>query len=287
MMQLNSQGWWELDQYTVDAIIPDDMLAQADLWGPRGPAVIRAYENGSTQSGWSATPKNGAAGFAENYNRRLFNLVRVQREYDKGEHAAALVTRSFRGFVVDIDGKNGGLQGVHELGSLPYTKAEISKSKTGYHLFYSAPDEWLDDRGFDSIPDAIGFVQGVDIRGIGCVYHYPQQRWNERPIAEAPAWLIEKFIERKQRRDAAAALITKVIQTADETEILMLHSDLLDELAEPIKNGGRNNTLFAIGAKMKAAGLQDWNQHIADRANEVGLGADETQKLVANIERHG
>ena len=287
MMQLSSQGWWELDQYTVDEIIPADMLAQEDLWGPRGPAVIRAYENGTTQPGWSATPKHGAAGFSENYDRRVFNLARVKREYDKGEHAAALVTRSFRGFVVDIDGKNGGLQGVHELGSLPYTKAEISKSKTGYHLFYSAPDEWLDDLGFNAIPDVIGVVQGVDIRGTGCVYHFPQQRWNDRPIVEAPEWLIQKFTERKQRRDAAAALITKVIQTADETEILMLHSDLLDELAKPLKAGSRNNTLFAIGAKMKAAGVPDWEHHVIDRANEVGLDVGEAEKLVANIERHG
>ena len=63
---------------------------------------------------------------------------------------------------------------------LPPTLAETSKSGDGYHLFYLVDEEWDDEKGYGLLGDRIGIEQGVDIRATGCVYHHPQQRWNDR-----------------------------------------------------------------------------------------------------------
>ena len=56
--------------------------------------------------------------------------------------------------------------------------------------------------------------------------------------------------------------------------------------AAPIPAGKRNNTLFAIGAEMKIAGIIGWQEQVYNRAVEVGLSDDEAEKLVNNIEKY-
>ena len=282
-LQIPTKSWWETDQYSDESLIPVD-LQVPDLWGPQGPAVIKAWANGSTQTGWGLNPpRDSNEGFMPRYLRTEFNLRRLQPGYEKGRHAAAFVMRSARLIVVDIDGKNGGLEGVHQLGNLPFTLAETSKSGTGYHLWYITPESWDDDLGFSEVGDAIGIAPGVDIRNVGCVYHWQTQRWNSRSITPVPANIWNRLREKKVKQEQAAAAISSVITTGDETEILIMQDALLDDLAKPIPAGQRNTTLFAIGNKMRQAGIPDWRDRIELRAVKVGLDLTEAERITANI----
>lgn len=283
-LQIPTQNWWETDRYTVDKLLPVQ-FEEAELWGPKGPALVRAYEDGSTQRGWGLTSKEGD-GFMPRYLRGEFAARRTEYGYDAGKNAAAFVLRSGRLVCVDIDGKNGGLEHAGSLGALPRTLAETSKSGTGYHLYYRTTEEWDEALGFELIPDQIGIVQGVDIRGTGCVYHYPTQRWNDSEVAPIPAWLQDRLLLKKQHRANAVAAISK-IKTLDETEILLMHAELLDELKKPIPAGRRNNTLFAIGSQLKLAEVPDWQAALEQRAHDLGLDNGEVSKLVENIEKYG
>ena len=286
VLQISTTNWWETDTYTVDAILPPQILDDPSLMGSQGAALVRAYENGSTQSGWGLTPPKGSTeGFMPRYERGEFLPRRTEHGYDKDKHAAALVMRSLRLVCVDIDGKNGGLEHAASLGALPLTLAETSKSGNGYHLFYAVPEEWSETEGFGLLTDAVGIVTGVDIRAIGCVYHYPTQRWNERAIAQIPDWFLDKLLERKARRAVFSAQVMN-LDTLDETEILIMKSELLDELAKPIPAGKRNATLFAIGHKLKAAGVENWEGHLTSRADDLGLSSDESDRIVQNVGRY-
>jgi hypothetical protein len=285
-LNISKKNWWETDAYTVEALLPPEVLNNDSLWGPKGPALVRAYEGGSTQSGWGLTPpKDSEEGFMARYDRGEFLPRRTEYGYDKGTHAAAIVMRSSRLVCVDIDGKNGGLEHAGSLGALPLTLAETSKSGNGYHLYYAVPEQWTEDEGFGLLADAIGIVTGVDIRAVGCVYHFPSQRWNTREIAEIPDWFLDKLRERKARRAVFSAQVMK-LDTLDETEILIMHAELLDELAKPIPAGKRNTSLFAIGHKLKAAQVPGWEGHLTARADDLGLSQDETDRIVRNIGRY-
>ena len=73
----------------------------------------------------------------------------------------------------------------------------------------------------------------------------------------------------------------------DPEELLMLHAELIQELETKIPVGRRNNTLFAIGSKMKQAGVHDWENLVVVRASQVGLSVQEADKILANIQRDG
>lgn len=283
-LQIPKKSWWETDEYTLDSLLPAELTRFA---GPKDTALVRAYADGSTQVGWGLTGKNGDPGFMGNYMKGAFLPRRTEYGYDQGKHAAALVMRSLQLVCVDIDGKNGGLDHVTELGALPHTLAETSKSGNGYHLFYATSEPWDPAEGFGLIPDHIGIVTGVDIRGVGCVYHHSTQRWNARPVVQLPPHLMGRLLAKKVQRQQAAVQIQKTLTTTDETEILMLQQEMVDELAKPIPAGKRNITLFAIGSKMKLAEVPNWDERILARADDLGLPADEAEKLVSNIENYG
>ena len=130
-------------------------------------------------------------------------------------------------------------------------------------------------------------MQGVDIRAVGCVYHYPTQRWNNRPIVPAPEWLLTRLLEKKQQRAASSNQIKNVLATYDLTEILMMQNNLLDELKKPIPAGRRNTTLFAIGSQLKLAEVPNWQDAIRERGEELKLADTEINRLVTNIENYG
>ena len=283
VLQIPTKGWWETDQYGLQILIPA-VLEHEDLWGPKGPAIVKAYSNGTTQVGWGLNPpRDSSDGFMPRYLRGEFLEKRASAGYDQNRHAVAFVMRSARLIVVDIDGKNGGLQGIHQLGNLPFTLAETSKSGTGYHLWYITPESWDDDLGFSEVGDAIGIAPGVDIRNVGCVYHWQTQRWNSRSITPVPANIWNRLREKKVKQEQAAAAISSVITTGDETEILIMQDALIDDLAKPIPAGQRNTTLFAIGNKMRQAGIPDWKDRIELRAVKVGLDPTEAERITANI----
>ena len=284
-LNLPSKNWWETDTYEDSSLLGP--LAQSDVWGPKGPALVRAYLNGSTQPGWGRVAEDGSLSFIPRYLRGEFSYRAVEYAFKKRQSAAAIVTRSGRIVCVDIDGKNGGLSTVTQLGALPYTTAETSKSGNGYHLFYSVPeDSWSAEGGFEMIPDQIGIVKGVDIRGIGCVYHYPTQRWNDRPLTDAPPWLIDRLTKRKKQRELTQSIIIDTLDTLDPEEILIMQDELLEELNKTIPAGNRNNTLFAIGSKLMLAQIDGWDDLIRHRAKELNLDFDETERIVRNIGRY-
>lgn len=279
--------WWQSDTYDGEYSVPQ---AFEDLAGPEGYALVKAWPDGRTDAGWGLQGgmRNGTQqdGFWPRYNRKEFLPRRVLYGFDKGKWAFAFVMRSVRLVCIDIDGKNGGLEHAKRLGALTPTLAETSKSGDGYHLFYEVEDSWADGVGYGLLGDRIGIEQGVDFRGTGCVYHYAQQRWNAREPAMLPGHLKESLLHREQKLSAQQARISSVLAGQDEVEVLMMQDEILRDLAKPIQPGKRNNTLFAIGNKMKQAEIDDWQQKLLDRAQAVGLGADEADKLVANIEKY-
>jgi hypothetical protein len=273
------------DQYETDIAVP---FGQFDPYaGPKGVALVRTWKDGTTDPGWGLQSKDGKPAFMDKYMRKAFSPSPVLFGYDKGQHAFALVMRSMKVVCIDIDGKNGGNLHAGKLGMLPLTLAETSKSGNGYHLFYvTTEDEWDTEIGFGGYADRIGIEQGVDIRGTGCVYHYPSQRWNGRQIAELPLHLKDRLLKHTQAKVAQTEAIIKIIESEDEVETVMLHDQLLIDLKKPIPAGRRNNTLFAIGQQMKLAQFPNWEKLLHDRAMGVGLDKDEADKLVANVRKY-
>ncbi|AYD86145.1 DNA primase/polymerase [Microbacterium phage Burro] len=284
-LDFSKKPWYETDQYGVSSALPPQ-LEDPTLWGPNGPALVKAYRSGETQKGWGLNPpKDEKDGFMPRYVRGEFLQRRALHRFEHDEEPFAFVMRSARIVVVDIDGKNEGLEFVKELGLLPPTLAETSKSGTGYHLFYLTAEAWDDKVGFSDVSDSIGLVQGVDIRNVGCIYHYPQQRWNDREIARVPAGLWQRLTEKLVQRQQAAAAIHTVIAQGDDLEVMMMQDALVDELNKPLKSGNRNSYLFAIGNKMRQAQVTDWDAKVHARALEVGLPVEEADRLVSNISK--
>lgn len=277
--------WWETDNYDLPGVNDGPNMDDPALWGSNGPALVRLYDSGMTDPGWGLVEKKGEGpGFMLRYNAGDFTPRRILHGYARGFWAFAWVMRAAKMVCIDIDGKNGGLQNVTKLGELPPTCAEKSKSGNGYHLFYRVEDDWDPVEGFAGYRDQLGIEEGVDIRGVGCVYHYPTQRWNAR----SPMMLPKKL--RKKLGQPAASFATKLTQvttqvlTLTREEVMIMHDSLLQDLAKPIPIGKRNNTLFAIGSNMKAAGVENWEDLVFDRALEVGLDSVEADKLVKNID---
>ena len=260
-----------------------------DLAGPMGPALVHVYKDGRTTPGWGLTQKDGP-GFLENYQRNKFWARSKLWAFKDSGTAFAIIMRSVNMVMIDIDRHidDGGADGfVAARGiELPPTLAETSKSGEGRHLYYHSDDTWDDALGFARFDDMLAIAPGSDIRGVGCSYHYPSQRWLEHPIARLPRDLEDRINNRIVLKQAARSVLTTTAQNPDTEEALVMYDALLAELAKPIQVGTRNSSLFAIGAKMKAAGLPDWDTALYDRANELGLEADEAAKLVRNVERY-
>lgn len=282
---MTSKPWWQTDVYEGDVALPHTFVEMA---GPKGVALVIAWPDGRTTAGWGlqGPPDDPTNGFMQRYPRGEFNARRVLHGFRKGSWNFAIVMRSVRLVCIDIDGKNGGLEHAKRLGMLPPTMAETSKSGDGFHLFYEVEDEWSPDRGFGVLGDRIGIEQGVDIRATGCVYHYPQQRWNDRPVAMLPDHLKTIMLSRDQKVAESNRRITAVLQSNDEIEVLLMHDQLEADLAAPIPAGKRNNTLFAIGSQLQQAQVPDWENKVHARALDVGLDQAEADKLIANINRY-
>ena len=284
-LDFSKKPWYEMDKYEDSSAVSQKMRElPATFLGPKGLALVKAYRTGETQKGWGLNPpKDSTEGFMPRYERGEFLERRALHRFEHDNEPFAFVLRAMRMVAVDIDGKNGGLEFVKELGLLPPTLAETSKSGTGYHLFYSTPESWDPVVGFADVSDSIGIVQGVDIRNVGCIYHYPQQRWNDREVVPVPPGLWNKLTEKLVQRQQAAAQIQSAVEQGDDLEVMMLQDSLVDELNKPLKSGNRNSHLFAIGNKMRQAQVRDWNVKVHARALEVGLPVEEADRLVSNI----
>lgn len=274
--------WYEDERsFRSTEVLPPDLNA---LSGPRNTALVSVYEEGRTTPGW------GERLFMQNYLRDKFAAPPRIARAAKGQ-PYAIVMRSIRAIMIDLDRHtdDGGADGFEAAAKLdlPPTLAETSKSGTGRHLFYKVTDFWDDDLGFAAYEDIIGLQPGIDIRGVGCSYRYPTQRWNDRSIAHAPDSLLELIEERRARKLALTTQLAAAAADPDSEEALIMHDTLLQELAKPIPNGKRNSTLFAIGSKMNQAGVPDWQTHLSERANEVGIDTDEAVKIIDNVVKYG
>lgn len=279
-----STPWWQTDAYTHNIALPSEFDSHA---GKHGPMLVIAFEDGRTEPGWSLNSvKEDGPTFVTQYGELTQKRKdRALKRFMEKDQPFAFVMRSVDMLCIDIDGKNGGFDGAKTLGLLPPTMAETSKSGTGMHLFYRTGDTWQDGKGYAKFPDRIGIAPGVDIRAVGCVYHHSTQRWNARPLAQLPRTLEEQMLHFQERRAADAARLQSIINEGDPVETAMLHDELIRDLAKPIKDGTRNNSLFAMGMKMAEAGVPHWDSHIKARAVDVGLPLDEINRLIANVGR--
>lgn len=270
----DTRQWFELNgQYTEDLAVPPS-IHTTDL------DLVRVYPNKKTQPGW------GAVDFVKNHCMGYFAPKRALRFWDNHRLPFGIVMRSIPYVVIDIDGKNGGIE-MAQILELPETLAEISKSGNGYHLFYRIPDAvWDKERGFNQITDQIGILPGIDIKGTGIVYHYENQRWNDLEPVELPESLSHLIIRAGEAR-RAARITREGVSGMDPDELVIVHDQLKEDLeSATFVAGGRNNKLFAIGAKMAAAYYPAWDLALYDKGAEIGLDTDEVSAIISNIEKY-
>ncbi|QDF16030.1 DNA primase/polymerase [Microbacterium phage LilyLou] len=270
--------WFEdREQYTeTEPVAPEIMRRfgeQMDL--------VRVYPNGMTQPGWNIKE------YMENHDRGAFKPRRALRFYSKYDMPFGIIMRSVPLVGIDIDGKNGGIETANAL-RLTRSLAEVSKSNNGYHVVYEIPfTQWHELRGYDELPDLLGLVPGVDIKGTGILFHYPGQRWNRLPIAPLPQKLFELISgARDSRRLRRLSRPATSAATMDPDDLVILHDQLRTELNGKFVKGGRNQKLFALGAQMRTAGFPSWETALYDRGHQIGLDIDEVTSIIKNIEAY-
>ena len=267
------------EEYDSDIACPVEFTERG---GPNGPALVRAWADGKTDPGW------GNDRFMPYYEQDKFRARQILKGFGLGQWNFAFVMRSVSIVCIDIDGKNGGLEHAGKLGLLPHTLAETSRSGEGYHLFYSTEeDEWDEAKGFALFKDRINLVQGVDFRATGCVYHWRQQRWNNKPIVPLPKHLADRLRVHEQKATAQVESTMKILNEGDAMDVVLMQDALVTDLGKPIPAGRRNATLFAIGQQMQQAGVPGWDVLLRDRAIAVGLDTAEAAKLLRNIVKYG
>ncbi|QKY80360.1 DNA primase/polymerase [Microbacterium phage Pabst] len=241
--------------------------------------LVRLYPNGKTQAGWNAKE------YMDNHKRGAFAPRRALRFFNKYDMPFGMLMRSVPLVGIDIDGKNGGIETSNAL-RLTRSLAETSRSGNGYHVIYSVPfTQWHDQRGYDELPDIIGLLPGVDIKGTGLLFHHSTQKWNNLQIAPLPQKLFELI---SGARDARRLRRLSRVDTfdMDPDDLVIAHDQLKTELAGRFTPGGRNQKLFAIGSQMRAAAYENWEQALYDRGEQIGLDLDEVTSIIRNIEAY-
>ncbi|QQO39289.1 DNA primase/polymerase [Microbacterium phage CrunchyBoi] len=266
--------WFEdKEQYTSDAPLLPEIEAQPEL------DLVRVYPNGKTQSGWNIKE------YMENHEAGAFKPRRALKFYDMYNMAFGISMRSVPYIAIDIDGKNGGIETANAL-RLTKTAAEISKSQNGFHIIYEVPfTQWNEKRGFDELPDILGILPGIDIKGTGILYHYPGQLWNTHPIMPLPQKLFELVASTRDTR-RLRRLSRVNTSDMDPDDLVIAHDQLKTELAGKFTQGGRNQKLYAIGSQMRAAAYPDWDSALYERGAQIGLDMDEVTSIIRNIEAY-
>ena len=77
-MNFSTTPWWQSDEYLDDSALGMMPIGDADVWGPKGPALVKLWNDGRTQTGW------GREAFMTEYKRQNFLLNRILHGYGKG-----------------------------------------------------------------------------------------------------------------------------------------------------------------------------------------------------------
>jgi hypothetical protein len=263
--------WYEDDrQYVINKPIPLEFEEYGTL------SLIRVYSKGGTETGW------GAKDWAEQREAGRFDPDRSVRYFEKYQQPFAFVMRSIPFVCIDVDGKNNG-QAFTNMLQLPETLAERSKSGNGWHLIYRVPGAAFDSkRGFAEMEDHNGVLPGIDVRGTGAMFHYPNQQWNRTKAADLPMSLYA-LLENAQRIRHNARLTAGGTLGLSEDELVIVHDRLATQLAMRAPVGTRNQRLYAIGTQMFASNYPDWEMQIRLRGEQLGLDVDEVEQILENI----
>jgi len=265
--------WFEDHEQYVNRDLP----TQLGNW-PRA-SLVKVNSDGTTQKGW------GQDDFVRNQEAGHFPVEKSLRLFARYGQPYGIVMRSLPMLCTDIDGKNGGI-GTSRVLNLPRTLAERSKGGNGYHLFYSIPYTlWDPVYGYNEIPDIIGLIPGVDIKGTGIVFHYPNQMSNLLDVAPLPPSL-HSLVSRAREIRHHARVTRADAENLDDEEKAILWDSLLTKLNARFAAGNSNNSLYKIGARMFSADYPDWQAEIARRGREIGKDEREISEIIKNIENY-
>lgn len=166
--------------------------------------------------------------------------------------------------VVDVDPRNGGNAGFEDLvmsGGLvgdefPLTLASGTQGG-GTHMFYKLPQGVQVRGGTNKL------AKGVDIKSHGGYVVAPGStidgrayRWKptyapgQRPLAEAPAWLIARCNAAKPKSPDAGKVIV-----AEDDSAIALAEDWLARNAPDAIQGGRDDAAFTVAARLYDFGI--------------------------------
>jgi hypothetical protein len=291
-----------------------------------------------------ATPnalKNTAVAYAERLGFHVFPVaadcrtpIKVEGAYENGVHDAtsdpdeirrrwtrhpraniALACGPRSGvFALDIDAKEGGVDGFESLarleaehGPLPATWRSLTPTQPGEHRFFRQPDGWplrnkVGLRTYDSKGRVDQKYLGLDIRTDGGSVALPPSskpngsyRWvakpSEVPLADAPLWLLKLAMDppapakpdRAPLRRDSAARMARYVEKAIDGEC--------GELSRMGQGTGRNARLFQaacrlgslVGANLLPQDLAE--AELTQAAQECGLlGEDGHHAVRATIQ---
>jgi hypothetical protein len=211
----------------------------------------------------------------------------------------ALLMKSINVLCVDIDGKNGGMDNLHKLGYLPPTLAEISRSGTGYHLYYSLTDAQNSTFSMDFAGKS-ALATGVDIKTQGLVFQAvatsKHQMYNARQLSLIPdslANLVELNTIKKQKarvffkspQGLKELEKKRQAQPKDEWDWSSLGTPCSGYCLSPIPQGMRNDSLYTFGLAKMANGETDWEKHMGHAARKSNIPNDELGVLVGQVKR--
>lgn len=153
--------------------------------------------------------------------------------------------------VIDVDLKKQGDSTVRKL-DLPDTLRTMTPSG-GWHLFYKLPD------GHPGVPNGVDVLgPGVDIRSTngyvvapGSVTAAGAYRFAEdRPVADAPDWLVQKLGELTKREHP----VIVNIPDADES-VVEIARDYLKSAPRSVKGAGGDQTTYQVACRLRDIGV--------------------------------
>ena len=194
-------------------------------------------------------------------------------------------------FVVDVDAKSGGDEGLAQLldkhGPLPPT-LEVKTGGGGRHFYFVMPKD-------TTVQTRIGMVQGIDIKGegnsqvvappsihqSGNTYEWTVGPGSGKRPAEAPQWLLDKILK-EQKKGA------KAHQDMGGVAKLGTRDDVIFHNALSLLKQGVNVDLAvnAVWAWVEAGGVEQTPQDMIDRAyveSKVQAAASFLQRSDGNV----